>query len=141
MKKRALKILTLFMSLNILFSAMGFALFEHTCHSIGHTTFGFSEQDFCDMAVEETEISTFELSFKQGSCCETEGNFQNLSLESGSSFNTLVLPVLILDLIADTHFFNWQSVAYFDEAIPIPDTLAPPNNGRQILIKIQTFLI
>jgi hypothetical protein len=141
MKRGSLKLLTLFMSLNILFSATGYALFEHTCHSIGHTTHGFSEQDFCNMESDEVDTSQYEVSFKQSPCCETSVDYERLSLVSVSSFNTLDLPVLNICIIPRSPSFSWVGIAHLEEGTRLPFSKAPPNTGRDILIDNQSFVI
>lgn len=141
MKRTALKTLALFMALNILFSATGFAMFEHTCHSIGLTSHSFFDADFCEMESQAVDSTNNELSFKQNNCCETDAHFKNIDLKSGSSFEKVALPTLVFAQIASTINFNYSFPVVNKEKKFFPPTNAPPDTGRAILLKSQRFLI
>ncbi|AWV98837.1 HYC_CC_PP family protein [Arcticibacterium luteifluviistationis] len=137
----SLKVLAVFMALNIVFSATGLAMFEHTCHAIGLTTSSFTEEDSCSMEVNTIDTSDGALSFKQNECCETHAHFKNLDLETSASFQNVAWPVLKMETLPKLFNFN----AVFD-ALPEQKAFdflanAPPNTGRKLLIKIQTFLL
>ena len=72
MKQKALKVLSLTMALNILFSTMGMAFYEHTCLITTIKTISISSEDFCceeDAGISSDNEGLTQL--KQGSCCET----------------------------------------------------------------------
>ncbi|WP_341227389.1 hypothetical protein [uncultured Arcticibacterium sp.] len=141
MKRTVLKSLAVFMALNILFSATGLAMFEHTCHAIGLTTNSFTEEDSCSMESHTVEANDGQLSFKQNECCETHAHFKNVDLEISSSFQQVVWPALKLEEISN--YFSFATAPKAFQLQPSYDFMAnaPPESGRQILIKVQSFLI
>lgn len=141
MKRVVLKTLAVFMALNVLFSATGLAMFEHTCHALGLTTNSFTEDYACEIEEVTVKLTDGQLSFTQGACCQTHAHFKNLELETNSSFQNVAWPVLKMEALPRVFNFN----AVFD-ALPEQKAFdflanAPPNTGRKLLIKIQTFLL
>ena len=136
-----LKSLAFIMALNILFSSAGFAMFEHTCHSLGITSHGFSEKQFCEMESAAVDSPTNELSFKQNDCCETHSDFQNLKTESGPSIEKAQTSFVVIHLDLTGNSFTYHKLLISEVKIVLPPTNAPPDSGRFILIKKQSYLI
>ena len=136
-----LKSLAFLMALNILFSSVGFAMFEHTCHSLGLTSYSFTEKQFCEMESAAIDSPTNELSFKQNDCCETHSNFRNLKTESNSSFEKTHTSFVAINLDLSENSFNYLRPFIYEVKTVLPPSNAPPDTGRLILIKKQSYLI
>jgi hypothetical protein len=141
MKWKLLKLLAFAMALNILFSSVGFARFEHTCHSLGITSHSFTGYEFCEMESSAIDSPSNELSFKQNDCCETHADFKNLKTESSSSFEKTYISFVAVNFKIDGYNFTIQAIFISESDSVLPPSNAPPDSGRDILIKNQTFLI
>lgn len=141
MKRVVLKSLAVFMALNVLFSATGLAMFEHTCHALGLTTNSFTEDDACEIEEVTVKRTDGQLSFTQGACCQTHAHFKNLDLEASSFFQNVVWPVLKMETLPKLANFNVVFYALPEQMAFDFLANAPPNTGRKLLIKIQTFLL
>ncbi|MGR3809132.1 HYC_CC_PP family protein [Jiulongibacter sp. NS-SX5] len=83
MKKQLLRILAVFMALNVLFSSTGLAFYEHTCHISLESTVSLVHEDECCGVESYTVDSDFEgHQLKQGDCCHTEVEHKQLDINS-----------------------------------------------------------
>ncbi len=140
MKQKALKVLSLTMALNILFSTMGMAFYEHTCLITTIKTISISSEDFCceeDAGISSDNEGLTQL--KQGSCCETTKVLKRT--DSKTSFGNQKVKASVSYDLFTLSTPSFVSLHSFREAVVLPNSNAPPRHGRQLLTFIQTFLI
>ncbi|MFT5886724.1 MAG: hypothetical protein ACI9IP_003192 [Arcticibacterium sp.] len=141
MKPKVLKTLAVFMSLNIVFSAAGFIVFEHTCHVMGVISSSLSEKELCYTEAASEVIEAEGPYFYQGACCEEKSEHKYLSLETSTGFEKIDFPNVVLALRDFSFNENRpiESIAF--NSICFEKLPPPAISAKQIRLKTQSFRI
>lgn len=162
MKKSLLRIFSLFMALNILFSSMGFAMREHQCKITKAKRYSLwqTPKDCCvktklsDSNVEtplmasDSNIKTPlmaslpKTTIKRTNCCQNATTLEKVSTNS-SSFHKISLPNLhLVEIGFVEHYFNFGVINYVSSSFTqYRSNSPPPTWGKFLLIFIQVFRI
>ena len=131
------------MALQVLISSTGFATTEHWCAVRGKKTFLFTKPKPCCNVSEKQAHQTSKPTLKRGKCCKDQTVFHKLNA------NASTLKVSQFDFQAPAaEFFLAKSPVFIANVVVLSPRLlahyfnpAPPATGRQILTRIQCFLI
>ena len=143
MKQFFIRSVCFLMALQVLISSTGFAATEHWCVVKGKKTYLFVKPKPCCDVSEKQAHQTFEPTFKRAKCCKDQTVFYKLFANASTlKVNQFDFPVPVADL------FTVRFPAFFPHLAPLSPRLlahysnpAPPATGRQILTRIQCFLI
>lgn len=127
------------MSLNIIFSAAGFMVFEHTCHAMGIVSSSLSEKEFCSMELVSERNEDEGTYFYQESCCEEKSEHKHLSIETSIGFENVDIPNFFLTLgdffIVDNRGMEPMVLV----SMGFESLLPPVISARQLRLKNQNF--
>lgn len=136
MKSFKLRATSLTMAFTILFSSIGYGVFEHTCHFTQKKSVTLSQDDHCcsDDTPDETN------SFRKAKCCSITKTLAKVNVSKYDS-PTLAANFQVLATNSVANFFIFLSFAAANN--PALPTLAnaPPISLRTFLALIQTYLI
>ncbi|MFT4733727.1 MAG: hypothetical protein ACI9DJ_001419 [Algoriphagus sp.] len=131
--------MAVFMSLNIIFSAAGFMVFEHTCHAMGIVSSSLSEKEFCSMELVSERNEDEGTYFYQESCCEEKSEHKHLSIETSIGFENVDIPNFFLTLgdffIVDNRGMEPMVLV----SMGFESLLPPVISARQLRLKNQNF--
>lgn len=131
--------MAVFMSLNIIFSAAGFMVFEHTCHAMGIVSSSLSEKEFCSMELVSERNEDEGTYFYQESCCEEKSEHKHLSIETSIGFEKVDIPNFFLTLgdffIVDNRGMEPMVLV----SMGFESLLPPVISARQLRLKNQNF--
>lgn len=136
MKSLILRTISLFMAVAVLFSSIGYGVFEHTCNFTQKKSIAFSSQDHCC----SDDTPTNENSFKKVACCSltktlAKVNVNNLSLKTFAfDINLFASPVSL-------SAFSYLAVIAVVRLTAVNWANAPPVPTKTFLALIQTYLI
>ncbi|MBA4853433.1 HYC_CC_PP family protein [Emticicia sp. BO119] len=143
MKKRLTQIFCLLMAFQVLFASMGFTVIEHLCKVKGKKTFIVSTPKKCCSDKKRATSSLKLQHFKKTKCCEEHTTVHKVITDSSNGYNPeLQTPAFFwLDKpVSNFTLSSWEneSVSF---RIPHFYDAAPPLSGKNLLIRIRTFLI
>ncbi len=131
------------MAFQVLFASMGFTVIEHLCKVKGRQTFVVSTPKECCSDKKEA-INALNLQhFKKTKCCEEHTAVHKVITDSSSRYNPeLQAPAFFwLDKPVSNFIINSWETESVSFRIPHFYDTAPPIAGKNLLIRIQTFLI
>ncbi len=137
MKSFKLRAISLTMAFTILFSSIGYGVFEHTCHFTQKKSVTLSQDDHCcsDEVPDETN------SFRKAKCCSITKTLAKVNVNNFDS-PTLATNFKLVEGRTPAYFFQFQP-AFTGANEPSLPTLAnaPPILLHTFLALIQTYLI
>lgn len=138
------RIFCLFLALQVLLSSAGFAMNEHYCKIKGEKVWSLSKALSCCSVKDKQQFQTKTPSFKKTKCCNDKVFHAKVTTESNQ--NTYTDSVDYASLVWECQMPPMW--AFRNEVLPVETASilyyhspAPPPSGRDILIKIQSFLI
>lgn len=131
------------MAFQVLFASMGFTVIEHLCKVKGRQTFIVSTPKKCCSDKKKATNPLKPEHFKKTKCCEEHTSIHKIITDSASgSTPELQSPAFFwLDKPVSNFTLNsWETESVSFRISHFYDT-APPIAGKNLLIRIQTFLI
>lgn len=142
MKKSLLRIFSLFMAINILFSSMGFAMREHQCKITKAKRYSVWQmpKDCCIQT--KSIVFSQKATIKRSNCCINSTTLEKVSTNS-SGFHKISLPNLhLIEIGFIEHYFNFDVINYVSSSFTqYRSNSPPPIWGKFLLIFIQIFRI
>ncbi len=143
MKQFFTRSICLLMALQVLLSSTGFATTEHWCAVKGKKTFLFAKPKPCCKVLDKQCSQSSKSTIKRAKCCKDQTVFHKLNANASTGKAThfdFQAPVTGLFSVTFStpfpHFAVFSPRLWAHYANP-----APPATGRQILTRIQCFLI
>ena len=127
------------MALNILFSSMGLAFYEHTCSLLQETTVNLRQDDRCcgEALVIESDFEGHQL--RQGDCCHTDIELKKLETKTNSSLKKVSH--------SSVHILSLGKIPTPDFTLILDDVIfqgyywPPPCSANPLYILFDVFLI
>ncbi|MFD1818818.1 hypothetical protein SAMN04515674_11727 [Pseudarcicella hirudinis] len=141
MKTLFLRILSLFIAIQVLIASTGFVITEHMCRISGDTTYLFSKPETCHSNLKEKSCKA---GFNQTKCCQDFSSYARISVNSANnSNNKLILQSPDFHEIKELCINSpiYLSINHYNSSLTSPTNKIPILAGKDLLIFIQTFLI
>jgi hypothetical protein len=143
MKIFLVRIFCLFMAFQVLFASTGFAMYEHFCKIKGVKTYSLSApKKSCCSVKKDIKSNEKQAVLKRAKCCSDQITHHKISPNASQghkidfqspSFVYVRTPVCV--------FAYTQAGEKNTESNLLYSNLSPPLSGRDILVRIQSFLI
>ncbi|WP_304234223.1 HYC_CC_PP family protein [Jiulongibacter sediminis] len=139
MKKQLLRIFSFAMALNIFFSSMGLAFYEHTCDVLQETTVNIGhDKDCCGEAfIIESDYEGTQL--KQGECCHTDIELKKVDTNAGFALKKVDQKSVVYTNTTVDPIFSFVLVA--SEELSQSFLRPPPVPQRPLHLLYDVFLI
>ncbi|MDZ7896554.1 MAG: hypothetical protein U5N85_00790 [Arcicella sp.] len=138
-----LRIFCLFMAFQVLFASTGFAMNEHFCKIKGAKTYSISipEKSCCSVRKDVKSAST-QTVLKRARCCSDQVAFHKITPNASQGYKIDFQNPSLAHLPTPVCLFTYiQAGETSTENNLLYSNLSPPLSGRDILIRIQSFLI
>jgi hypothetical protein len=141
MNKTLTRIFCLFMAFQVLFASTGFAMYEHFCKIKGAKTYSLSApKKTCCSVKKDTKSNEKQTVLKRAKCCSDQVTYHKIS-PNASQGHKIDFQSPSLVYLHTPVFIYTQASEKITENNLLHSNLSPSLSGRDILIRIQSFLI
>jgi hypothetical protein len=143
MKNFLLRIFCLFMAFQVLFASTGFAMYEHFCKIKGTKTYSLSApKKTCCSVKRDIKSNEKQTVLKRAKCCSDQVTHHKISPNASQGHKIdFQSPSFVYVPTSVCVFAYTQACEKNIKNNLLYSNLSPPLSGRDILVRIQSFLI